>query len=181
MIVQNPNKILRQISKEIPAEKIKSAEIKEIIKEMKKELLLSAEYDGVAVAAPQIGQNLRIFVILKELIDLSKGKKTEEAENKKMDLKKAINEGRFMVFINPQILKKSKKNMLVAEGCLSVKGYQGKIKRAEKVTVKAFDEDACEFEIAATKILSQAMQHEIDHLDGVLFIDKAEEVQKIRS
>lgn len=168
MIVQNPNKTLRQISAEVPLERIKSAEIQKIIKEMKKELILSKAQDGVALAAPQIGYNLRIFIILEEILKLSKGifdKKELNNKNKK--------EEKFIVFINPEIVKKSKKSVLAPEGCLSVNGVQGKIKRAEKVTVKALDENGKEFKIAASKILSQAAQHEIDHLEGVLFIDKA--------
>lgn len=176
MIVQNPDKILRRISEKIPLGKIKSAEIQKIIKEMKKELLLSAKYDGVALAAPQIGYNLRIFIIMEELLKLSKG----VFDDKKLNNKNKTEE-KFIVFINPEIIKKSKKTILMQEGCLSANGIQGKIKRAEKVTVKAFDEEGEEFKLSASKILSQAVQHEIDHLEGVLFIDKAVELKKKES
>lgn len=176
MILQNPNKILRQVSEEVMPEKIKSAEIQSIIKEMKKELVLSKKRDGVALAAPQIGYNLRIFIILEDLLKLSKGifdEKELSGKNKK--------EEKFVVFINPEIIKKSKKTVLVDEGCLSTNGVQGKIKRAEKVTVKALDEEGKEFKLSASKILSQAMQHETDHLEGILFIDKAVGLKKIES
>lgn len=175
MILQNPNKTLRQISEEVPFEKIKSAEIKNIIKEMKKELILSASQDGVALAAPQIGYNLRIFIILEEILKLSKGIFDEKESNNKNK-----KEEKFIVFINPEIIKKSKKTVLIVEGCLSANGIQGKIKRAEKVTVKAFDEEGREFKLSASKILSQAVQHETDHLEGILFIDKAVEIKTVK-
>lgn len=176
MVLQNPNKILRQVSEKVMLEKIKSAEIRNVIEEMKKELILSRKHDGVALAAPQIGYNLRIFIILEELLKLSKGILDDKELNSR-----SKKEEKFMVFINPEIIKKSKKTILAAEGCLSVNGMQGKIKRAEKVTVKALDEEGKEFKLSASKILSQAVQHEIDHLGGILFIDKAADLKKIES
>lgn len=177
MIISNPNKILRKKSENIAVKDITSRKIQDIIKEMKRELVLSKENDGVALAAPQIGYNLRIFIILEELIDLSKGKAVTEDElssHKKQ-------EDKFVVFINPEIIKKSTKKNLMPEGCLSVIGTQGKVKRAEKITVRARDEKGNEFQMAGKKFLSQAMEHEIDHLDGILFIDKAEEIKKIKN
>ena len=179
MIVQNPHKSLRVKSKEIPLNKIKSLEIKAIIKEMKKELAGSLNRDGVALAAPQIGRNLRIFIVFKDLIDISKGKEASDLFNKNILPEDILKKNNFAVFINPKIIKKSKKNMIVSEGCLSVLGTQGKIKRAEKVTIEAFGEEGEKFTMSAANILSQAIQHEIDHLDGTLFIDKAEEIKKI--
>jgi len=175
MIIQNPNKILRNKSRDIPVSQITSQKIKTIVKEMKDALSSAKSYDGVALAAPQIGYNLRIFIIFYDLIDFSRGNEVKEKTGDKKEPDK------FVVFINPEIIKRSKKNMIVAEGCLSVFGAQGKVKRSEKVTVHAYDEKAVEFIMPAVKILSQAMQHEIDHLDGILFIDKAKEIQKSKN
>lgn len=175
MIIQNPNKILRIKSKEVPVKEIGGVKIKRILEEMKNELLAAREKNGVAFAAPQIGYNLKIFIILSDLVKMSKG---EIELDEKMSMNKPLE---FSVFINPEIIKKSKKNMVVAEGCLSVYGLEGKVKRAEKLTVKALDENGREFKTVATRILSQAIQHEIDHLDGILFIDKALEIKRIKN
>lgn len=177
MILQNPNKILREKSKEISTEEIKNSKIKKVISEMKEELLKSIERDGVALAAPQIGYNLRIFIILKDLAEISKKGFFNEEDFEKRRKNKNYD---FLVFINPEIIKRSKKNLILSEGCLSVSGYFGKVKRSEKVTIKAYDENGKEFQMSASKILSQAFQHELDHLDGGLFIDRAVELQKIK-
>lgn len=174
MIIQNPNKILRNKSREISVSQIITPKIQTIIEEMKTVLSLAKEHNGVALAAPQIGYNLRIFIILSDLVKMSKG----EID---FDEKKSKNKSpEFSVFINPEITKRSKKNMVVAEGCLSVCGLEGKVKRAEKVTVRAYDEKGIEFTMSAAKILSQAMQHEIDHLNGILFIDKTVEIKSVK-
>lgn len=161
MIIKKDNKILRNISKEVDLKKIKTIEIQNTIEKMKKELLKSA--DGVAIAAPQIGVNLRIFLIDEILLNPFKITETEKND----ELKK-----KFIVFINPKIRKKSSKKNIMNEGCLSAPEVYGKVKRIDKLTVEAYDELGEKFQKTATKIFAQAIQHEIDHLDGVLFIDK---------
>ncbi len=172
MIIQNPNKILRNKSSEVLVKDISSFKIQNIIEQMKKDLIFSKENGGVALAAPQIGYNLRIFIIIDEIVKMSKKQEIELAGGKKQE----NNQQKFVVFINPQIIKESRKKMSEPEGCLSVAGTQGKVKRAEKVTVAACDENGKEFKMSASGILAQAVQHEMDHLNGILFIDKATEL-----
>lgn len=167
MILQHPNKILRQKSAEVLTREIKKPKIQALIEEMKKVLVANAEKGGVALAAPQIGYNSRIFIIWEKLIKISKGENIKKAAEKQ-----EAEPEKFLVFINPEIVKKSKKKKIMEEGCLSVDGVQGKVKRPEKITVKAFDENGKEFQMSATGIMSQAIEHEFDHLDGILFIDK---------
>jgi len=69
---------------------------------------------------------------------------------------------------------------LVSEGCLSVPGYFGEIKRAESVTVKGLDPNGKEIRIKANELLAEALEHEIDHLNGVLYIDHLESMDKLR-
>lgn len=101
---------------------------------------------GVGLAAPQIGVPLRVIVI----------GMPEEAE---------------FCLINPQIVRRSGER-LVTEGCLSVPGYRGEVKRAVSVTVKGRDPSGKEIRIKAGELLAQALEHEINHLDGVLYIDQ---------
>lgn len=84
-----------------------------------------------------------------------------------------------VVFINPRILKHSRKTEWMEEGCLSVRYLYGKVKRSEKVLITATNENGVEFEMGGSGLLAQIFQHETDHLDGTLFIDKAKDLQDI--
>ena len=185
-IVQKEDKILRKIAKAIPISKIKTPEIKKVIKRMI--VALDSQDDGVAIAAPQIGENLRIFVVSKKIFEIMEEEKIKQSlkKSKKQiseeDLKEKLGTQktyRDLIFINPEILKISKKKAMMEEGCLSVRWLYGKVSRAEKVLVKAYDENAKIFTIGATGLLAQAFQHEYDHLNGILFIDKATEVKEM--
>lgn len=128
---------------------------------------LSEQKDGIAIAAPQIGIPYRIFVISKRLFAFVKdgAKDEEEAErNEKYS---------DLVFINPEILKLSKTRKYMPEGCLSVRWLYGKVSRAEKARIRAYNEKGEQFEMGGSGLLAQVFQHETDHLNGVLFIDTA--------
>ncbi|MDP2642070.1 MAG: peptide deformylase [bacterium] len=162
-ILQRDAAILRKIAKPVPVEEIGSKKIQAILSKMKK--ALHAEEDGVAIAAPQIGESLRIFVVSGEVLALDK--KRKKSQTLEEDL----------VFINPEIIKTSKKRKKMEEGCLSVRWLYGQVARSEKVTLKAYDENGLYIERGASGLLAQIFQHETDHLDGVLFIDKAENIR----
>ena len=108
---------------------------------------------GVGLAGPQVGVPLRLAVI--------------EVDDK------------VTVIINPEIVSRSGEYE-PDEGCLSVPGYWGKLKRAEKVTVKAKGRDGKEQRIQADGLFAQALQHEIDHLDGYLYIDRMETLDELQ-
>lgn len=158
-ILQRDEKILRGKARIIPIKDIGSKKIADIIKGMSQ--ALHAEEDGVAIAAPQIGESLRLFIVDSNIL----------VAKKKL--------GTDLVFINPEIMKTSKEKKKVEEGCLSIRWLYGQVKRSEKVTIRAFDEKGKQFERGASGLLAQIFQHEVDHLDGILFIDKAENVQEI--
>lgn len=163
IIVQKGNAVLRQIAENVPLEDIKTEKIQTILKNMS--VALSTQDDGVAIAAPQIAIPLRIFVVSKKVEIILKGlEDAPEAEKNK------INDS---VYINPVITKLSKKKQKVDEGCLSVRPIFGKVERSEKATVTAYDENGKKFTRGGSGLLAQIFQHEYDHLDGVLFIDKA--------
>ncbi len=158
-IIQAEDKVLRVRAKEVKTEEITSPAIKKILEQLKKSL--EKESDGVAIAAPQIGVSLRIFVISKRAFEIITGKEGEFEDK---------------VFINPIITKLSKEKEEMEEGCLSVRWKYGKVMRADKATIKAYDENGKKFTLGASGLISQIFQHETDHLDGVLFIDKAKDV-----
>jgi len=177
-IVQTGNKVLRETAKEINLAEIKSAKIKKILAQMTD--ALSVAKDGVALAAPQIGIPLRIFIVLKEYTENKTAQELKEIQGKK-DKAPEQNKSEIVVFINPKITKISKKKQTVREGCLSVVGIFGAITRAEKVTAEAYNEKGEKFSRGASGLLAQIFQHEIDHLNGILFTDTATNLEKIEN
>jgi len=178
-IVQQKDRVLRKQAVEVPIENIKSRKIQTIIRRMQK--ALEKEEDGIAIAAPQIGESFRIFIVSKkifELLEEEKSKKRSKRENLDKFEKENI-DYQDMIFINPEIIKTSKKKMLMEEGCLSVRWLYGSVLRAEKTLVKAYDVEGKPFTMGGSGILSQVFQHEIDHLNGILFTDKAKGVKEM--
>lgn len=162
-IVQEPNKALRTTAQEIPLTEITTSKIRSVIESMKK--CLHAEPDGVAIAAPQIAEPLRLFIVAGFVFDL---KKKNIGGTKSPD----------RVFINPVIIKKSKETKWIpGEGCLSVRWIYGTAKRHKQATVRAYDETGKVFTLSGSGLLAQIFQHEIDHLDGILFIDHAKDIR----
>jgi peptide deformylase len=111
---------------------------------------------GVGIAAPQIGASHRVFVI-----DLSVGKVPSER----------------IVLINPEFVRREGMQ-LVEEGCLSVPGFHATVARPKSVTVRGLDPAGRERVVEAEGFLARAIQHEMDHLDGILFVDRLRAVQR---
>ncbi len=162
-IVQKDNPVLREEAKEVPLTDIKTEKIQQIIRDMK--VAMDSQDDGVAIAAPQIGESLRIFLVSDEVM--------KEADKEYKSI------GRDLVFINPVITKLSRSKHEVEEGCLSVRWKYGKVKRSIKATIKGYNELGEPVERGASGLLAQVFQHETDHLNGILFTDKAYGVQDI--
>ena len=141
-IVKFPDPILQQ-----PAEPVTvfDAELRKLVDDM-----FTSMYDaqGIGLAAPQIGVSKRLTVI-----DLSFQKKPEDK----------------IVLINPEVVE-IKGKQVEEEGCLSLPEIRDRVVRAAEVKVRAQDADGKPIEVEGTELLARAMQHEIDHLDGILFI-----------
>ncbi|MFA5773182.1 MAG: peptide deformylase [Candidatus Paceibacterota bacterium] len=173
IILQNGDKILRKISKEIPIKSITKTKIQKIIADMNE--ALDGQYDGVAIAAPQIGVSLRLFIISSKIFDENFIKGEKLSKQKNLNKKQGPN----LIFINPIIKKISKDKKLMTEGCLSVRPLYGKVRRATRVIIEAYNEYGKKFTKEGSGLLAHIFQHEIDHLDGILFIDKAKDLQEI--
>ena len=157
-LVPENHPALHTIAEEITQEDFDSGFVKKLIADMKK-ALKTYSVDGftaVAIAAPQIGVSKRLFLV-------------EDQSTDRDSLP-------CLVAINPTIIKTSKKTELVGEGCLSIPEYYGLVKRHKNVTMRALDEDGKEYERGAGGLLAQIIQHENNHLDGILFTDIAEKV-----
>jgi len=109
---------------------------------------------GVGLAAPQVGVSLRVVVI-------------------------GLPEQEEIVLINPEIVRR-RGERIVDEGCLSIPGYIGQLKRSETVTIKGRDLKGKEIRIKANELLGQALEHEIDHLNGVLYLDRLASMEDLR-
>jgi peptide deformylase len=167
-IVQQKDPVLRKEASAIPRHDITSPRIKKIIADMKE--ALASQEDGVALAAPQIGISLAIFVMSGKAILYENAKKRNHE-----DIKKEIPPD--VVFINPEIIKISKKRVAVPEGCLSVRWLYGQTLRAEKTRVQAYNEEGKLFEYGGSGLIAQIFQHETDHLKGILFTDHATDIK----
>lgn len=149
-IVLHPNPVLRKKAR--PVQKI-NASVKKLIEDM-----VETMYDapGIGLAAPQVGVSKRIIVV-----DVRDGKTG------------------LLKLINPEIVH-AEGRITWTEGCLSIPGYVGDVDRFKKVKVTALDEDGRRVWIEAEDLLAVCLQHEIDHLDGVLYIDKARNVREVK-
>ncbi len=158
IIVQEGNNVLRQTAAPVAASEFGAPELSRLIERMS--AALAACDDGVALAAPQVGVAKRLFIISRKIFE-----ENPPAQD--------------LVFINPKITKASRGGKLMEEGCLSVRWWYGKVKRADKVTVEAFDQTGQKFTRHGVGLLAQIFQHEIDHLEGVLFTDKASDLEEL--
>lgn len=174
-LVPESHPVLHDIALEVPPEEISSPKIQKVIKDMRAVLhaYRGGEFIGVAIAAPQIGVPLRIFLIDEPIRQpAGKGAKRDTEEDREPDIPRLPS----LVAINPRITKLSKKKIPMHEGCLSVDKSYGSVLRSVRATLQAYDERGKKYERGASDLLAQIFQHEVDHLDGILFLDRAEEI-----
>ena len=163
------NPALRKVAREIPVAEIKSKAIQTLNREMR--ALLAKEEYGVALAAPQVGEPLRLFVVSGKA--LARGSRNAPDEPEKKDDVPALPD---QIYINPELVKLSRAKTEKHEGCLSVRGFWGTVPRAEKATIQAYDEHGARFMRGASGFLAHIFQHEMDHLEGILYTDKAKKL-----
>lgn len=159
-LITIPNAILRSKSKRIG---FIDDSIRVLAEEMQA-LTRAWDHDsefGVALAAIQVGEPLRLAVVRNNL---------ENAEDKT-----------FTSFVNPQLVKISPETALDIEGCLSVPGIYGKVRRSLKVKVKAQDLSGREVRLTATGFVARVFQHEIDHMNGLMFLDHINSISDLFS
>lgn len=155
-IVSKGHPALSTVARNIEIEEIGTSKLNKIIQTMREEL--DSQDDGVAIAAPQIGETIRMFVVAPEAFH----KNTKNFQT---------------VYINPRILKTSKEKEYMLEGCLSVRWLYGDVERAKQVMIESLDETGKRHVRGASGLMAQIFQHEIDHLDGILFDSKAKDLK----
>lgn len=163
-IIQLGDPRLRFVCEEIPTPHITDLKTKQILKDLDE--ALASQHDGVAISAPQIGYNQRIFVVGGMIFD----KEFQEGINKTPNPNIPNH-----YYINPIITKYSKDTTTMEEGCLSIRGVYGNVTRPSKIMIEYHNEHGEKIQEGAGGFLSRVIQHEFDHLNGILFIDRAEE------
>ena len=143
-IVHEPNPVLRRRAEALKVSNWDKTELYKLAEDM---ILTMKKAPGVGLAAPQIGKSIR-FIVVERVPDP-------------------------MILINPEIIEHSLLKDTLEEGCLSVPGKYGLIKRYKSVKVKALTLEGKTVELSAKGFLAEILQHEIDHLNGILYIDKA--------
>lgn len=145
--IKHKEKFLRTPSLAVDEQLILHVDMQDFFRELKETLMNNA---GAGLAAPQVGMHQRIICINREF---SPGNST-------------------LILINPRLVRMSKKKAVAEEGCLSIPGIFESVERAVKVRVKALTEENKKIDLKAKGWLARILQHEIDHLDGILFIDR---------
>lgn len=184
-IVQKDADVLREKAAPVPVSEIATLKIKKILAEMK--AALDSQDDGVALAAPQIGYSMRVFIVSEKVARIIKERRSKRkrgSNDQNPEQTETVDDTlvslEHTIFINPVIKKLSREKMFVEEGCLSVRWLYGEVRRSSKATVEAYDENGKKFTAGASGLLAQIFQHEIDHLNGVLFTDKARKLEEMK-
>jgi len=176
-------RFLRQKTAEFDFNKYTKKEIDALIKEMKKTMI---ENNGIGLSANQVGLNLKFFItqIPQNYSEQSPHESTSSLPRSELALLRGQREsaiGKFYAIFNPEIIKASEKKTVLEEGCLSVPGVYGLVERPEKITLIGYDKNAKKIKIKAWGLLARVFQHELDHLNGVLFIDKCKKMYAVEN
>lgn len=161
-ILTSDHPILRQKAKKV---KRVDAAIQKLIDDMFDSMHAA---HGLGLAAPQIGVSLRVFVA-----EMPEDDTDDTVEAQPREKRRVQYSGERIVLINPEIIH-AEGEQIGEEGCLSIPGYVGIVRRARKVVVKGLNRNGKEIKLTGEDLLARAFQHEIDHLDGILFTDRIE-------
>jgi len=140
--------VVRIKTQEVPTDQILTDEMQSYFDELIQTML---QYDGIGIAANQAGQSWQVFVVHKDYSPT----------------------GEHLVVINPRMVSMSERTHTMEEGCLSVPGVYGGVERASKVRLKGLGRDGAVLDLKSKGMLARILQHEYDHLQAVVFIDKA--------
>ena len=148
--------VLREKARTVDKSELKTPDVQQFIDSM---IDTMYEYSGVGLAAPQVHESLRVFVAM--LDPAGRG------------------EGDALVFVNPEITVKGDQTVEGWEGCLSIPDIRGRVPRAQHISISALDRHGKRFELELKDFPARVVQHEADHLDGVLFFDRMKSMESL--
>jgi peptide deformylase len=158
-IVTTPDPVLRQRARKV---RTVTKEIQTLIDDMVETM---RDAPGIGLAAPQVGVSQRVVVV-----EVAEESDDPEAPPKPKKLHAVV---------NPEIVRQSKETNVANEGCLSIPGYLGQVERYDTVTIKGLNRQGKPIRLKAKGWLARVFQHEIDHLEGILYIDRATEMYRL--
>ena len=159
-VIRMGNPILREIAKKVKVEEIQSTEMQHFIDDL---ICTMRKENGAGIAAPQVGKSIRVFVM--------------ECDNN--ERYPDVDDFPLTTVINPTITKKTDAQIENWEGCLSIPGIRGQVARFTHVTLKGLDRFGRPFEKELTNFEAVVAQHEMDHLNGVLFVDRLKDSKNL--
>ena len=164
-IIKHPDPILRQKAQDIKEKNIKSKETHNLIKKM---IVTLKKAKGAGLAAPQIGKSIKLILVCNynEINDATFYNFYHNKNDK------------ILILINPKITNKSWSKEICEEGCFSIPGIFSQVKRSKKITVKALNKNGEKIKFEAENLLARIIQHEVDHLNGILFIDRTKNIKQ---
>jgi peptide deformylase len=159
--------VLRAKARAVDRTEIRSGELQKLIDDM---IATMREYHGVGLAAPQVHAGLRLFVA-----DLAQtGDETNPPEERDPSA-----ENELLTLINPEVAFVGREVVEDWEGCLSIPDVRGRVPRSREITVRAFDRRGERIELRAHDFSARVIQHETDHLDGILFVDRMRSLESL--
>ena len=172
-VIEAPDPFLKK--KAVPIEKIDDS-IKKLSEDMAETMIA---YNGIGLAAPQVGKSIRMLVVhwTDRKLDCDDVKKKDDDKSKD-DAEEEIDIREIRTFINPEIISHSDKLRIYEEGCLSVPKVYAEVKRPRDIRLRYQTLDGKTHEEDITDLMAVVLQHEIDHLDGVLFVDHLSKLKK---
>lgn len=154
------NPVLRQKAKKVTLEQMNSVQLQKLIQQM---FYTCTKAHGVGLAAPQVDQSIQLAVI----------------DIHPTDFRPSLSLQQKIVIMNPQIIEYSKKTDTDWEGCLSFNSIRGKVRRSTSITVEYYDEQGAQQQKKITGFAARVFQHEIDHLNGIVYIDRMENMSTL--
>lgn len=152
---KNNERFLREKTEHFELSELRASEVRNLLQQMKRTM---KEAEGIGLSANQVGIGKKFFV----------------AQIPVEDESGSVIREKFYAVFNPKIVKTSKKKIVMEEGCLSIPGFYGPVERSEHVVLEGQDQNGRKVKIKASGLLARVFQHEMDHLDGRLFIDRVE-------
>ena len=167
-VAQMGHPVLRAPARPVHPSEIRTPKIQQLIDDMFETM---KEYQGVGLAAPQVHEGLRLFVA-----GIAAEPREDDEEDQEADEEEDVP---LMALVNPEVTPEGKDVVEDWEGCLSIPEIRGRVPRARQIIVRGYNRQGKKIEVVAAGFRARVIQHETDHLDGILFFDRMKSLQSL--